>query len=119
MNHTMRVRLLKRLGQHQERSVVDYPDSEAQWLIERGCAVEVTGQPIEHVEAPSPEGQDSTNPAAQPDVTPDASDDTVEGEGTEESLKDLQARAEALGLKTYGSKQQVADRIAKHEAKKP
>jgi hypothetical protein len=89
----MRLRLTRRLGQNPEGSVIERGDSEGNWLVGQGHAV------------PEPERSESV-----------PSSEATAGNDEGPSLKELQARATGLGLKTYGSKQQLAARIAAHEA---
>lgn len=101
----MKVRLLKRLGQHPERSIVEYRDSEAHWLVRNGCAAYLGLGDTPELEALGPA---ATEPEPEPEV-----------EGVEQgpSLAELKAQAEELGLKTYGTKDQIAARIAEHKGK--
>lgn len=90
----MRVRLTRRLGQNPEGTVIERGDSEAHWLMNQGHATPEPGQPHHEVHEVHKDTADNAAP----------------------TLKELQAQAAGLELKTYGTKQQVAARIAAHLA---
>lgn len=93
----MRVTYTHRLGQNRKGHTRDLSDTEAAWLIDRGHARTAdTGSETAH-DAPA------GGPA--PEDTPDP--DTA-------TLAELKAHADALGLPTYGTKAQLAARIADH-----
>ncbi|MFC6090863.1 SAP domain-containing protein [Saccharothrix lopnurensis] len=95
------VKLLRRMGQNPAGSIRTYRDSEAEWLVNSGHAEYVGSvthrepEPPAHT-APEEQGDDQRPPA------PD--------------LATLKAQAGALGLPTYGTKAQLADRIEQHKA---
>ena len=93
----MRVTLTRRLGQNETGSVITVTDTQGQWLYERGHAIPHAEPLGEHDAPPEP-----------PDAPADA---TSTDAGT---LAELRARAESLGLPTYGSKATLAARIAEH-----
>lgn len=94
----MRVTYTHRLGQHRKGTTRDLSDAEARWLIERGHATPTdTG---------SETAQDTPTGDTAPEETPDP--DTA-------TLAQLKAHAETLGLPTYGTKAQLAARIADHQ----
>ncbi|MGW4114810.1 SAP domain-containing protein [Actinosynnema sp. NPDC004786] len=97
------VRLLRRMGQNPAGSVRLYSDSEAAWLVGNGFGEYFGGS--------------QTAPAAEPEVdqAPPA-DPHDEQRQPAPSLADLKAEAERLGLPTYGTKAQLADRIDQHKA---
>ncbi|MBB1153499.1 SAP domain-containing protein [Amycolatopsis dendrobii] len=90
----MRVTYTHRLGQNSKGTTRELTDTEAAWLIERGHA--------------RPADTATDTPAA--DTAPD---DTPAPDAA--TLAELKARAEACGLPTYGTKAQLADRIAEHQ----
>ncbi|WP_372663599.1 SAP domain-containing protein [Amycolatopsis kentuckyensis] len=95
----MRVTYTHRLGQNRKGTTRDLSDTEARWLIERGHA---TATDTRSETATEPPAEDTT-----PDDTPGA--DTA-------TLAELRAHADSLGLPTYGTKAQLAARIADHQA---
>jgi hypothetical protein len=95
----MRVTYTHRLGQNRKGTTQDLSDTEAHWLIERGHATATDTGSESATHAP----EDDT----APEDTPDA--DTA-------TLAELKAHAETLGLPTYGTKAQLAARIADHQA---
>lgn len=95
----MRVTYTRRLGQHPAGSTRTLTDTEGHWLIRRGLAhLATTG--AETAVEPS-------EPTSAPDDTPDPDTD---------SLAALKARAESLGLPTYGTKSAIAARIVRHHS---
>jgi hypothetical protein len=94
----MRVTYTHRLGQNRKGSTQDLSDTEAEWLISRGHATPADTGSESHAHAPA------DDPA--PEDTPDT--DTA-------TLAELRAHAESLGLPTYGTKAQLAARIADHQ----
>lgn len=94
----MRVTYTKRLGQNSKGHTRDLSDTEAAWLIDRGHARMADTDTESATDAPAP------TPA--PEDAPDL--DTA-------TLADLKAHADALGLPTYGTKAQLAARIADHQ----
>lgn len=94
----MRITYTKRLGQNKRGTTRDLSDTEAEWLIHRGHATPADTGPQTAQDAP----EDDT----APEDTPDA--DTA-------TLAELRAHAESLGLPTYGTKAQLAARIADYQ----
>lgn len=94
----MRVKLLRRLGQNPAHSTLDVRDAEGDWLIERGAAVATQAGPRRH---PEPPDESSIEPAVESEPDPQTA-----------TLADLRSQAEDLGLPTYGTKAQLAARIA-------
>lgn len=96
------VRLLRRMGQNPAGSVRLYSDTEAAWLVNGGYGVYVgsgdTEQPA---------------PVAAPAETEQQGDDQ---RPAAPNLAELKAEAEKLGLPTYGTKAQLADRIDQRKA---
>ena len=110
----MRVRLLKNLAQRRAGQIVDYRQSEAEWLIFRGAAEPVATAADYAAAAAEVETEavswDSGH--EESDVPEDGAQKSPEPEDLEGlTLAELQARATALGLPTYGRKAQIAARI--------
>ncbi|MCA1191627.1 SAP domain-containing protein [Saccharopolyspora sp. 6V] len=89
----MRVRLTKHGRDTEYRDVTD---TEAQWLIQRGYAVDA----------------DDGHQASEPKDEGSGSGDAGDLAGA--NLAELQAKADGLGLPTYGTKAQVRERIREH-----
>lgn len=91
----MRVTLTHRLGQNDTGTELDLTATQGQWLLERGHATPAAEFPAEDTNTDAPPANLTDTP------TP--------------SLAALRARAEGLGLPTYGSKATLAARIDEHE----
>jgi hypothetical protein len=105
----MRVRLLHPLGQHHVGALVDYRPSEAGYLVRSGNA--------EYADEPAAQAAGS-EPASDAVETTDsvaAVDGSSQSEGP--SGAELKARATELGVATYGTKAQIAERITEAEAR--
>lgn len=99
----MRVKLLRRLGQHPAKSTVDVRESEAEWLIARGAA--------ERASSAAPRQHQAPEPPVESDQ-----DDEDEPDSQSMTLAELRAQADERGLPTYGTKAQLAARIANDAA---
>ena len=108
----MRVRLLKSLAQRRAGQIVDYRQSEAEWLIFRGAAEPVATVADYVAAAAEVEPEEAVSGHEESDVPEDGAQKSPEPEDLEGlTLAELQARATALGLPTYGRKAQLAARI--------
>lgn len=110
------LRLLVRLGQHKAGDLIEYSKAEATYLVDAGKAerVHTTTLVLEPV---------ADNAEQQPEAQQDTDEDQYQEQGAEQhdeqpaalpSLPDLKAQAVKLGLATYGSRAQLADRIQQH-----
>ena len=117
----MRVRLLKNLAQRRAGQIVDYRQSEAEWLIFRGAAEPVATAADYVAAAAEVETEESVSwdsGLEDSDVSEDGAQKAPEPEDLEGlTLAELQARATALGLPTYGRKAQIAARILAYRDK--
>lgn len=93
----MRVTYTRRLGQHPAGSTRTHSPAHAHWLIRRGLAHTTETPPETAAEPPTPN--------TPPEDTPET-----------RSLAGLKAEADSYGLPTYGTKAQLAARIADHLA---
>jgi hypothetical protein len=93
----VRVKINRRLGQNKSGTVLDLSTDEAEWLIRRKLG--------EHV-------PDPVRAAVVDETDDDEADDDPLPSATHAELK---AKAEQLGIPSYGTKAQIQERITKHE----
>jgi hypothetical protein len=122
----VKIRLIRPAAQHTAGTVLDRRPSEASALVRSGVAEYVVEeQPADTEQADSGHASD---PDDTPEVHTDSTDDSVvtvttTGGPIEQtdldgwSLAELRARATDLGLPTYGTKAQLAERIMKSDTK--
>jgi hypothetical protein len=91
----VKVKINRRLGQNKSGTVLDLSTDEAQWLVGRRLATHVP----DPVGAPVP---DETDDEADSDPLPNA------------TLAELKAKADELGVASYGSKAHIMERIIQH-----
>jgi hypothetical protein len=104
----VRVRLLHPLGQHHVGALVDYRPSEAGYLVRSGNA--------EYADESAQEaGSEPASDAMETVGTSTADDGPSQSDGP--SGAELKTRATELGVATYGTKAQLAERIAEAETK--
>lgn len=109
----MRVRTTHKLGSIPSGAVREYPESQAQWLIDKGHAVALDEPEREELE---PKGEESKQEEEHSPQEP-ADEGGKEYLTGDESLKELQAHADELGLATSGTKADLSTRINDHVAR--
>lgn len=84
----MKVKLNRRLGQNKAGTVLDLTQQEAEWLV-----TQRHGELVDDSKQDSPEEDDLSSV----------------------KLADLKAKAESMGVASYGTKREIAERIAAAE----